>query len=260
MSGGGSLPRVRRTGEGSPVLRYGRFGFRWIASGRAGKKKALIALAVDLAQTETGSREIVDEGFGLSAWLVAIAGLSSAQRAEALAALTKAEAASPSQEVFEVTAAANAAIVRTRLARRALSASRAKGVRIAQVARSSAGADRMGSTLSLQELRPHVQRPNEDADGASSEEGEMGRSRPGHDRRQEPVEDRGIVRRSSDDGLPLAASVSPFAGGRQARTLSGIVEADETFVLGAFKGRRSDLPREARKRGGKARQPSVSCW
>ena len=41
------------------------------------------------------------------------------------------------------------------------------------------------------------------------------------------------------------------------RTLSGIVEADETFILKSFKGRWSDLPRKARKRGGKARYPGL---
>ena len=39
------------------------------------------------------------------------------------------------------------------------------------------------------------------------------------------------------------------------RSLSGIVEADETFILESFKGRRSDLPRQARRRGGTARHP-----
>ncbi len=39
------------------------------------------------------------------------------------------------------------------------------------------------------------------------------------------------------------------------RTLSGIVEADKSFILESFKGRRSDLPRKARKRGGTARHP-----
>ena len=39
--------------------------------------------------------------------------------------------------------------------------------------------------------------------------------------------------------------------------LSGIVEADETFILELFKGRRSDLPRKARKRGGTARHPGL---
>lgn len=41
--------------------------------------------------------------------------------------------------------------------------------------------------------------------------------------------------------------------------LSGIVEADETFILESFKGRRSDLPRPARKRGGKAAKRGLSA-
>ena len=39
--------------------------------------------------------------------------------------------------------------------------------------------------------------------------------------------------------------------------LNGIVEADETFILESFKGRRSDLPRKARRRGGSARHPGL---
>ena len=41
------------------------------------------------------------------------------------------------------------------------------------------------------------------------------------------------------------------------KTLQGIVEADETFILELFKGRRSGLARKARKRGGKARHPAA---
>jgi transposase-like protein len=41
------------------------------------------------------------------------------------------------------------------------------------------------------------------------------------------------------------------------RALRGIVEADETFILESFKGRWSDLPRKARKRGGTARHPGL---
>ncbi len=41
------------------------------------------------------------------------------------------------------------------------------------------------------------------------------------------------------------------------KTLRGIVEADETFILESFKGRRSDLPRPPRKRGGKAKHPGL---
>ena len=41
------------------------------------------------------------------------------------------------------------------------------------------------------------------------------------------------------------------------QTLQGIVEADETFIVKSFKGRRSGLARQARKRGGKARHPGA---
>jgi transposase-like protein len=41
------------------------------------------------------------------------------------------------------------------------------------------------------------------------------------------------------------------------RSLRGIVEADETFILESFKGRWSDLPRKARKRGGTARHAGL---
>ena len=41
-------------------------------------------------------------------------------------------------------------------------------------------------------------------------------------------------------------------------TLSGIVEGDETFILESFKGKRSDLPRDPRKRGGKAAKRGLS--
>jgi transposase-like protein len=45
--------------------------------------------------------------------------------------------------------------------------------------------------------------------------------------------------------------------GDKPRGLRGIVEADETFILESFKGRWSDLPRKARKRGGRARHPGL---
>ena len=41
------------------------------------------------------------------------------------------------------------------------------------------------------------------------------------------------------------------------QTLQGKVEADETFILESFKGRRSGLTRKARRRGGKARHPGA---
>jgi transposase-like protein len=47
--------------------------------------------------------------------------------------------------------------------------------------------------------------------------------------------------------------------GDKPKALSGIVEGDETFILESFKGRRSDLPRKARKRGGKAAKRGLSA-
>jgi transposase-like protein len=45
----------------------------------------------------------------------------------------------------------------------------------------------------------------------------------------------------------------------QPTRLSGIVEADETFILESFKGRRTALPRAARKRGGKPQKTGLSA-
>lgn len=45
---------------------------------------------------------------------------------------------------------------------------------------------------------------------------------------------------------------------QQARNLSGIVEADETYFLESFKGRKIGMPRPARKRGGRASKPGLS--
>jgi hypothetical protein len=42
-------------------------------------------------------------------------------------------------------------------------------------------------------------------------------------------------------------------------SLSGIVEADETFVLESFKGKRKDLPRPPSQRGGKASKRGLSA-
>ncbi len=42
-------------------------------------------------------------------------------------------------------------------------------------------------------------------------------------------------------------------------TLTGIVEADETFILESFKGRRAGLPRASRTRGGKPKKTGLSA-
>jgi transposase-like protein len=43
------------------------------------------------------------------------------------------------------------------------------------------------------------------------------------------------------------------------KALNGIVEGDETFILESFKGKRSDMPRKSRKRGGKSAKRGLSA-
>ena len=85
----------------------------------------------------------------------------------------------------------------------------------------------MDFAVPLQDLRAHVQRPHQNADGASAQE-EMARSR------------RAMIEGKSLAKPPNSAAFTrrpPSAGGvgfsarplRQARMLRGIVEADETF-------------------------------
>jgi hypothetical protein len=47
--------------------------------------------------------------------------------------------------------------------------------------------------------------------------------------------------------------------GDKPKTLTGIVEGDETVILESFKGKRSDMPRKPRKRGGKAAKRGLSA-
>ena len=42
------------------------------------------------------------------------------------------------------------------------------------------------------------------------------------------------------------------------KAMAGIVEGDETFILESFKGKRSDMPRKSRKRGGKSAKRGLS--
>jgi transposase-like protein len=47
--------------------------------------------------------------------------------------------------------------------------------------------------------------------------------------------------------------------GDKPKTLSGLVEGDETFILESFKGKRSGRPRKPRKRGGKSAKHGLSA-
>jgi transposase-like protein len=47
--------------------------------------------------------------------------------------------------------------------------------------------------------------------------------------------------------------------GDKPKSLAGIVEGDETFILDSFKGKRSDMSRKSRKRGGKSAKRGLSA-
>jgi transposase-like protein len=47
--------------------------------------------------------------------------------------------------------------------------------------------------------------------------------------------------------------------GDKPRTLTGVVEGDETFILESFKGKRSNMPRKPRARGGKSAKRGLSA-
>jgi transposase-like protein len=52
--------------------------------------------------------------------------------------------------------------------------------------------------------------------------------------------------------------VASLAGDKP-KALAGIVEGDETFILESFKGKRSDMPRKSRKRGGQSAKRGLSA-
>ena len=47
--------------------------------------------------------------------------------------------------------------------------------------------------------------------------------------------------------------------GDKPRSMAGVVEGDETFILESFKGKRSGMPRKPRKRGGKSAKRGLSA-
>ena len=57
----------------------------------------------------------------------------------------------------------------------------------------------------------------------------------------------------------IAAAQATSLASDKPRTMTGVVEGDETFILESFKGRRSDMPRKPRKRGGKSAKRGLSA-
>jgi hypothetical protein len=181
-----------------------------------------------------------------SAWLSAIAGLSGAQRGEALEALKRAEGgeARSGSEVSPGRGGARrrgAAAERMGLDRPAMSVWKARAAHIARAAKSSAGAAHTAFCGFAARAAGARSTRYQDPDGASAQEGTMSRSRPG----------KSLAKTAALCGVhPTTAfrwrhRFLRAPASDKPRSLRGIVEADETFILESFKGRWSDLPRKA---------------
>ena len=191
-----------------------------------------------------------------AAWLLAIAGMSEGQRREARAAL---ETASVIGGVAEASAKKGGKRIRPggrawkdrRRARRRLGLPPLRWPpdrRLGPLERAVA--------VSLQELRAHVQCVDQNAHGAPAQEGALARSRARDDRGQKPGEDRGALRRPSDDGLPLASSVSARPRKRQAPKLKRNRRSGRNLPSRILQG---PLVRSA-ARGAQTRRQGQASW
>src|SRR5271165_2901231 len=79
------------------------------------------------------------------------------------------------------------------------------------------GTRERSGALPLQELRAHVQRPDQDGDGGLAQEGAMARPRPGDDRGDQRGQGRRTLRRPPHHGVPLATPVFGLARAGQAQ-------------------------------------------
>jgi transposase-like protein len=208
------------------------------------KKSALIALSVDLVQNglDGGSDSMKSEDFSL--WLSAISEMSAAQRAEALTALEKAGSkAGPSTKT------------KGKRTEDALGTTGVKRVE-RQGCPHCASREIVGWGRSNGLLRFRCKSCGRTFNALT-------KTPMAHLRKKEKWLDHA---RAMIEGKSLAKTaelcgVHPTTAFRwrhrflrapsddKPRRLSGIVEADETFILESFKGRRSDLPRKARKAG-----------
>ena len=149
----------------------------------------------------------------------------------------------------------SAGFARTRWGLSAMARSNVSPLRRARHRRLGPG-ERCGA-LSLQELRTHLQLPDQDADGATAQKGRW------LDHAQAMIEGTSVAKAAERCDVHASTAFRRrhrFLGSPaldKPKTLTGIVEADETFILKSFKGRRSDLPRRPRKRGGKAKHPGL---
>jgi hypothetical protein len=136
-----------------------------------------------------------------------------------------------------------------------MSESRTRAVRIAQAERSSAGAARMGFCGFAARAAGHSL--------TNTPMAHLRKKERWLDHARARIEGKSLAKTAQLCGVhPTTAfhwrhRFRRTPASDKQRMLRGIVEAGETFVLESFKGRWSDLPRKARKRGGTARRPGL---
>ena len=109
--------------------------------------------------------------------------------------------------------------------------------------------------LSLQELRAHLQPPDQDADGATAHKGALARSRPGDDRGNQRGEGRRALRCPCQHGVPLVSPFSRLARLGQAQDVDWNCRGGRDVHPGPVQGPTLRSSPPPRKRGGKAEQP-----
>ena len=194
-----------------------------------------------------------DEDF--SVWLSAIAGLSERQRQEALRALAGTKDETPRAVADQETSASakNRGRKSDRvdvLGRPAANRSKTEAARIAPVMRSSVGAFAWAVAVSLQELRRTF-------NALTTRRWRICARKSSGAATLAMIDAKSLAKTAQLCGIHPTTAFrwrhrflrSPATG--KPRSLSGIVEADETFILESFKGRWSDLRRKPRKRGGR---------
>jgi transposase-like protein len=198
-----------------------------------------------------------------SAWLSAIAGLSADQRREALDALTKADGDRPGAAPESVPAASPTKGAKRSRREDTLGATSHERVE-SQGCPHCAGREIVGWGRSHGLLRFRCKSCGRTFNALT-------KTPMAHLRKKERWLDhaRAMIEGKSLAKTAALCGVHPTTAFRwrhrflrapaddKPRTLSGIVEADETFILESFKGRWSDLPRKARKRGATARHPGL---
>ena len=193
-----------------------------------------------------------------AAWLSAISGMSEDQRREAMVALEKASvvggaADSFRQEGRQARPPGGRARNDRRRARGGSGVSPLRGPRNRRL-----GPLAWAFAVSLQELRAHLQYADQDADGASAQEGPLARSRARDDRGQEPGEDRGALRIHPTTAFRAFLGIGPRPLKDRERRFRP-QRTNSSQVLGAYPSR-ADGPTCRERREGAAERPGILAF